>query len=263
VEQNLAPERAKHTWVNMFHSLHNKEFPDSYKIKGPFDDFQKDVDLLFDTFLVNYNRYLSGEMPLSSEKKCKAFRIPGPSQYRAFNILFSYFKKEEFELLENNYFYYYNSLQQNTKIERGIIEFVENLVNFDFADQDRKVVMCCGTFYSRNLELRERILTAFESLYKKGIEIHIYANCKKREIKGHDEFLKKIRETSSFGLKDRIPIHFIQAGNDYFFIEFPHAEEIIVRLNFFIDLKKMALKDGYKKGNVEQFFNELIKQALE
>ena len=264
MEQNLAPEKISHSWVNMFRPPYNKELPASYEIKGPFNDFQKNIDLLFDTFLENYNNYKAGEIPISLEKEYKDFGIPGPSQYAAFSELFSFFQDDEFELLKHKNFYYYDSTPMKTKPERGIVEFIENLINFDFTGQDKKVILCCGSFWEKCPEIREKVLHLFECLYtEKRITIHLYTNCKEKEIKGHDRFIEQIRGTSRFGLEERIPIHFIQAGNDYFFIEFPHAEEIVVRLNLFLDLKNIVYKNGYEKANVEKFFDNLIQQALE
>jgi len=247
----------------MFRSPYGKELPVDYKTEGPFDDFQKNIDILFDTFLENYNRYKAGEMPDSLEKDYKDFGIPGPSQYKAFSDFFHLFKYEEFALLGKRNFYYYDITQKDPQSERGIVEFIENLTNFDFADQDKKVILACGSFWGRNPEIREKALTLLESLHtNKGIEIHIYTNCPKNQIKGHDEFIEQITGTSSFDLKERIPIHFIQAGNDYFFIEFPHAEKMMVRLNLYLDIKKIVCKDDLEKHVVELFFIKLIQQAL-
>ena len=260
---NLEPERVRHSWVNMYRPPHGKLLPAGYRPRGPFNEFQKDIDLLFDTFLENYNYYKAGQMPLSLEKQYKNFGIPGPSQYEAFKNLISIFANEEFEFLDKTNFYYYDFTQKMILSEIGMVEFIEKLANFDFANQEKKVVLCCGSFWGRCPEIRENALTLLESLYKdKGIKIHIYTNCKEEEIKVHDEFIKQIKGTSRFGLKERIPIHFIQAGNDYFIIEFPHAERIMVRLNLFLDIKMIACKENYKKADVEQFFNNLIQQAL-
>jgi hypothetical protein len=264
--QNLAPEKTKHSKVNMYRPPYGKDLPVSYKVEGPFSDFQKDIDLLFDTFFENYNEYKAEKMPLSSENGYKDFGIPGPSQYKAFSDLFNFFKNEEFELLRHEDYSYYDLTSKKTQLDRGIVEFAENLINFDFDvdNQDKKVILSCGSFWKDQLEIREKMLGIFKHLHtEKGINIQLYMNCTKEEIKGHDEFIEQIKGTSRFGLKKRIPIHFIQAGNDYFYIEFPHAEEIVVRLNLFLDLKKIEYKGGFEKANVEQFFNKLIQQALD
>jgi hypothetical protein len=249
----------------MFRPPYNKELPASYQTRGPFNEYQKDVDLLFDTFLGSYNSYKAGEMPRTLEKEYKDFGIPGPLQYEAFSGLFNFFKDEEFELLKHKNFYYYDSSPLNTKPKRAIVELVENLINFDFelAGQEKKVILCCGSFWEKCPEIREKVLFLFERLLaEKGVEIHLYTNCKEEEIKGHKELIERIRATSSFGMKERIPIHFMQAGNDYFFIEFPHGEDIVVRLDLFLDIKDIIYKDEFEKVNVELYFDTLIQQAL-
>ena len=262
MEQILIPEKAKHSFINMFRPPYNKQLPASYEVKNHIDSFQKDVDFLFDTFLENYNYYRDEKMPFSQEKEFKAYNIPGPSQYKAFHELFSFFENEALELLKFKNFYYYDSTIKDAQLERGMLEFAEKLINYDFANQDKKVIISCASFYGKNTPLREKMLEVLESLHKKGIEIKLYMNCKKREITGHDKFLKLIKKTSHFGLKKRIPIHFIQAGNDYFFIEFPHTEEIRVRLNLFLDLKEIEYKKDIKKADVENFFYNIIQQTL-
>jgi hypothetical protein len=263
MKQNLVLERVNHSWVNMYRPPYNKELPASYEIKGPFNDFQKNIDLLFDTFMENYNHFKGGEIPLSLEKEFRHFGIPGPSQFAAFSELFSFFQEGEFELLKHRNFYYHDSALVKKPSERGIVEFIENLADFDFAGQDKKIILCCGSFWGKSTKVRDKVLCLFERLHtEKGITIHLYTNCKENEIIGHDKFIEEIRETSHYGLEERIPIHFIQAGNDYFFIEFPHGEEIVVRLSLFLDLKNIVYKNGYEKANVENFFDKLIQQAL-
>ena len=264
-EHSLAPKKADHSWVNLYRSPYKRRFTAFfYRMKGPFTDFQKDADLLFDTFLENYNDYVAGKMPDSLEQEYKNFGIPGPLQYKAFNKLVTYFRYDEFEFLKHKHFYHYNTTLENTNFERGIIEFVGNLFNYDFNGQDKKLVLCCGSFWEKCPAIREKMLVLFERLYReKGIKIHIYTNCKKEEISEHKEFLEQISGTSCFGLETRIPIHFIQAGNDYFFIEFPHAEEIHVRLNLFMDLNTIKYKKNFHKADVELFFENLIQQALD
>jgi len=263
---NLVPKKARHSWINLLRPPYNKKLPDSYEQRDALDEFQKKVDFLFDTFLENYNRYKAGEMPVGLEKAYRDANLPGPLQYKAFGELVNFFKDEEFWFLKNKNFYYHDLNLLHKQPEIGMVEFVRNLIGYDFAGQEKKVVFCCGSFWKIYPDIREEMLRLFEELYKdKGIAIHIYTNCNKEEIKGHDEFLTRIEGGSFFGLKERIPIHFIQAGNDFYYIEFPHGEQIKVRLNMFMDLEKIdkiEYKDSFGKADVEQFFNKLIQQAV-
>jgi len=259
---NIAPINTPNSLVNMLRPPYSKELPASL-MRLPLNDFQRKLDFLFDTFLENYNRFKAGKMPFSLEKEYRLAGIPGPRQYEAFSMLFDYFKNEEFELLKDKMFFFYSLNSIDTEPKRSIIEFIENMINFDFDLQDKKVIFCCGTFWRRHPEMRRKILQLLERLYtEKKIEIQIYTNCKEEELNEYKKFIEQIKETSRFGLEDRIPIHFIQAGNDYYLIEFPHGEEIVVRLNMFMDIKKIVYKDGFEKASVEQFFYKLIQQAL-
>ena len=176
--QSLAPEKVRHSWVNMYRDPYKNPLPFDYKPKGPFDDFQKNIDFLFDTFLESYNLYNAGEMPDDLEEEYKKAYLPGPLQYKAFRDLFAFFEHGELELLRRKKFYYYALTEKITESEMGIIEFLEKLDEFDFANQDKKVIFCCGSFWNNLPEIQKKALKIFDNLYtNKGIDVKLYMNC--------------------------------------------------------------------------------------
>jgi hypothetical protein len=131
---------------------------------------------------------------------------------------------------------------KNTQKINAIFEFLENIAFFDFdsAKQEKKVVFASGYFFKKNLEIRKRIVGLLQVLIDKGIEVQLNTNCTKEEIaKEYGDFVKHIEGPSKFGLEKRIPIHFIQCGNDFYLIEFPHTEKTVVRLNMFLNINKI------------------------
>ena len=261
--QNIVmPINSPHTYIDMFHPPYGKNLIPT-KAYDSSDDFKLDIDILFDTFLDGYNDFLSGKMT-KGEDFYKSYGIPGPSQYKAFNEFYNLFSKYEFEFLNKPIFYFYDMTMMNDLSKIGTLEFIENLTKFDFdkAGQEKKVVFASGSFWEKKLDIRERMISYFEILHKNGIEVQIYTNSK--ETEPHMDRLSNMGNGKSrFGLKKRIPIHFIRCGNDYFFIEFPHTEDIIVRLNMFLDLNNVELKPELSKADVVQFFDNLINKALE
>jgi hypothetical protein len=134
MKQNLAPLNSKHTFPNMFRLPYGKELPiscseipsDSYQKVNSLNDFQKDIDILFDTFLERYNKFKAGEMASDTEVDYKSLGIPGPTQYEAFSELVSFFHKEEFEFFNQHNYYFYDLTINDDISEIGMVEFIKN-----------------------------------------------------------------------------------------------------------------------------------------
>jgi hypothetical protein len=278
---NLAPVKAPHTSVNMLRLPYKRKLPTSYKIQdyfsriqetqrdsseslNCFSSFQTDVDILFDTFLENYNRYKTEKITKDMDEEFEIFGIPKTAQYEAFSNLVDFSEKHELEFLDRNEYYYYDLTEKNNQQFNAMFEFLENIVNFDFAKQEKKVVFASGSFFRNYPEIRKQLVELFQRLINEGIRVELKTNCKEDEIhKQYKDFTEQVKSHSKFGLNKRIPIHFIQAGNDYYFIEFPHTEKTIMRLDMFLDINTIKLKKGKSKADVEQFFNNLILKALD
>jgi hypothetical protein len=278
---NLAPVKALHTSINMLRKPYRRNLPDDYKIYDYFSNtqekqhnsgekqdhfcaFQTDADILFDTFLENYNRYKNKEITTDMDKELEMFGAPRVAQYKAFSDLVSFFEDGELEFLNQKNYYYYDLTKKNKQSKNAMFEFVENIVNFDFEKQKKKVVLASGSFFSRHPQMRDEMVRLFQGLAGKGVKIEVNMNCKKSEVaETHGDFVEQVKKQSKFGLDKRIAIHFIKAGNDYFFIEFPHTEKTIIRLNMFLDLNTIKYKKGKTKADVEHFFDNLIQKAKE
>jgi hypothetical protein len=270
MEHNLVPLKSKHTFPNIFRPPYGeKELPNSYMERffnsyrehDPFNDFQKDIDILFDTFLEGYNKFKAGKMVPDTEVDYKDLGIPSPAQYEAFSKLVNFFENGIYEFLNQHNSYFYDLTIKNDLSEIGMLEFVKNLTEFDFTGQEKKVVLSFGSFWGKRECVRNEMILMLRSLHKKDIQIQLNTNCKEEEIEDQ-KFLDIVRKTSHYGLDKRIPIHFVQGGSDFFFFEFPHTEKTIVRLNMFMDLNTVKFKQGKTKTDIAYFFNNLITKVL-
>ena len=248
--------------VNMLRPPYNKEFPNSYKMQGPFDDLQEDIDILFDTYLENANAFKAGKIQMMAEDSYKILGIPGPSQYRAFCDFFKLISGEEFYVFKRPYFYI-NDLDQckdNENYESPTLEFVKNIRNYDFGRQKKEIFLASGSFCREYPNARKKMIVNLNYLYEEmGIKVHLYTQAKPEEEHLHG-IIKEIKETSKFGLKKRIPIHFIRCG-DYVLLEFPHTEQLHVRLDWLLDINKLEIKPDKTKKDIFQFFDNLIHKA--
>lgn len=255
----------QHTSINMYRDPVKNKLPAGYTMNDRKDDLQKNVDILFDTFLESYNDYKAGKMTKKMDAYCKIAGIPDSSQYKAFHKFVQLFEKEELFFLDKEDFYYYDMMQVNNEYQIAMFEFIENIIKFDFTGREKKVVFVFGSFWKGKPEIRTKFISYFEILCKKGFEIELYTNAKETEDQ-MDKVVQLVSKKSYFGLQEgnRVPIHFILAGDDYVLLEFPHTEEVIVRLDMFIDLNtaEAELKQKKTKTDIVLFFDNLIKEVV-
>jgi len=256
----VKPMKTQHTAINMFRPPYRKKLPASYKMQDTKNDFQRDIDILFDTFLMPYNEYKAGKMTKKMDECYKIAGIPCSPQYKAFSEFFNFFKEEELSFLGKEDFYFYDMTKIDNNSKLGLIEFIENLTKFDFKGKRTKLIYASGSFWGKNLDIRAKIISYLKILHDKGFELEVYMNA--NETEEHMQDLVPLVKEKHFGLTDRIPIHFILCGN-YLFFEFPHTENIIVRLNMFMDLNAVALKPNRSKTDIVLFLNNLIKKVLD
>jgi len=265
------------THVNFVRPPYGKELPASYRIQIPDHerqkDLQKDVDISFDTYLECFNDYKTGKMT-EKEERYKLYGVPGPSQYKAFSEFFKFFSEDEFEFKDRRIFCYYDIAKMDKLAELANIEalsevvcvlkFLDNLTKFDFSGQkQKKVVYCSGSFWKKIPNVRVKVISQLETLEQKGVNVQMFTNAEITE--DHMDRISHLakKTKSRFGLKKRIPIHFIQCADECYFINFPHTEYIVTRLNMFLDLNEdYKYKSRKSKADVVQFFDRLIKRAL-
>jgi len=248
--------------VNMLRLPYKRgKFPSSYNVQGPFDDSQEVIDILFDTYLENANAYKAGRIPITVEESYRILGIPGPSQYRAFCDFFKILSDEEFSVLKYSYFFINDLVNKDKDYESPIFEFVKNIKYYEFNKHKKEVVFACGSFFKEYPDVRMKMINLLNYLNEEmGIEVHLYtqATLDEEHISG---ICKNIIDTSVFGYKKRIPIHFIRCC-DNIILEFPHTEQSRVRLDWLLNINKLELKQDKTKKDFLQFFDNLIKKAL-
>jgi hypothetical protein len=225
------------------------------------DETQEAIKDLLAAFWDNYNSYKAGEMPPSDENFYKAIGAPGPAQYSAFEKLFS--MCEDGERVVEKYFdqIYMYDLVDMEKEEPAMLQFVRKLSDRAVYDDPGKNKICFafGSFWGRHHETRKKIISYLPELYKKGLSIEINAQAKETE-EHIANIIDPVKKNSRFGIKTRIPIHFIRTG-DFVFFEFPHTESTIIRLNMLLDLTEIAPKQEKSKEQLIRFFDELVAEA--
>ena len=221
-----------------------------------WDDGKED---LWEGFWANYEALKAGKMHREDEGKYKLISSPGPSQYSAFAELFSFFKTEK-QLLKKkpDIFYTYDLLNNEELAARPMLAFLKNLCSPDYDAKGKKIVMASGSFWGQNLKTRTEVISYLNELSKNGAKVSIFARAQENE-KGMNKIIEAVRKESCFGLKKRIPIHFIKAGQDAVQLEFPHTESSLFRLTMFLDLNEFK---GKTKEGLLNFFDRLIRGVL-
>jgi hypothetical protein len=230
--------------------------------KSPNED-QEAIWDLWEQFLENYKAFKAGKMPLEDEDKYRFLSAPGPSQYCAFIELFDFFKNEEQMVKENPDILYTYDLVDEEPTDIPMLAFLKNLCSPAYDAKGKNIIMASGSFWEQHPAIRAEVISCLEKLYKKGAKVKILAQAKVNE-KSITNIIEPIKKESHFGLKKRIPIHFLQVDKDYIQPEFPHTESSLFRLNMFLDLNKIEpdLKEGKTKEELLAFFDGLIEKAL-
>jgi hypothetical protein len=231
--------------------------------RSPNEDLES-IGLLWEGFLENYDAFKAKKMHLKDEDKYRLLSVPGPTQYRAFVQLFDFFKKEEQLVKEYPDILYTYDLIDEELETLPILEVLQNLCSsVEYDVKGKNIVMASGSFWGQNPAIRAKIISCLEDLYKKGAVVTIFARAGKDE-ESVTNIIEPIKEKSRFGLRDRIPIHFLRVDKDYIQLELPHTESVLFRLNMFLDLNKIEpeLKEGRTKEDLLAFFNNLITKAL-
>jgi hypothetical protein len=230
--------------------------------KSPNTDDREGIWDLWEQFLENYKAFKAGKMPLEDEDKYRLLSAPGPSQYYAFTGLFDFFKNEEQMVKEKpDILYTYDLVEEPTDLP--MLELLKILCSSAYDATGKNIIMTSGSFWEQYPAIRAKFISYLEKLYNKGAKVKIFTQAEMSE-KSIADIIEPVKKESRFGLKNRIPIHFLQVDKDYIQPEFPHTESSLFRLNMFLDLNKIEpdLKTEKTKEDLLAFFNSLIMGAL-
>ena len=221
---------------------------------------------LWKGFSRRYGILRTGVVYPKDDAKRELLGTPGHSQYRAFKEFFDFFKGkkqavEDEESLGSHYFY---SLKgNNNSTVPPSVELLKWLCTSSYNVEGKSIVKASGSFWGRNMKIREQAISCFTELHKKGADVSIYARAREDEP-GIEGIIAPIKNNSHFGLENRIPIHYVRVGTDFIYLEYPHTESTVYRLVMPLDLNGVGprLEDGKTKEDVVRFFDGMIEGAL-
>ncbi|MCL2443104.1 MAG: hypothetical protein FWD13_06505 [Treponema sp.] len=218
------------------------------------------IEELWKAFIVNYRAFRDREMVPGNEANFRLISSPGPLQYNAFVQFLGHFENEEQTIWEDKCHMYMHDLANMEESEPAILEFLKNLNSSDYNPADNETVMVTGQFWGDNIEIRKKIIEHLIEFYKnKKAKIQIFSQAKEdKDISSVIPYL----DSYQFDMSKRIPIHFVLAGEEYLFFEFPHTESSIFRLNMFLDLNNIKYKRGKTKKDLLNFLEAQIVGAV-
>jgi hypothetical protein len=220
------------------------------------------IPQLWDVFRYNYIAFKEGVMKIEDEPKYKVLDSPGPSQYRAFAIFFDFIKGEaDWIWNKRNDMHMHDLYDMESYGGPAILDFLQNLnspANYNCAGQT--IIMVSGTFWRGHLPTGEKIVSYFNNLSTNGADVRILtqAKCEEPHVSAIAQYRRENYAPAISNIDKRRPIHFILAGEDYLYFEFPHTESTEFRLNMFLDLNTVPFKDGIEKHHLINFFNKII-----
>jgi hypothetical protein len=235
--------------------------------KGAPADAQKLIPELWEGFYENFVAYKTGAMKLEDEVKYKVLSSPGPSQYRAFVNFFDEFIEggEQWILGNSADMHMHDFMEMESYGGPAILEFLNNLISA-YDCEGKTITMVSGSFWRWRPEIREKIISFFMQLCEKKANVRILTQAREDEqhLADFSRFLKEKSGNveSHFGMEKRLSIHFVRAGDDCLYYEFPHTESTQFRLNMFLDLNTVPPKGGKKKSDLLGFLDDVIEGRL-
>jgi len=224
-------------------------------------EFVKD---LWDAFDENYKAFKDGKIPMEDEILYNLLSSPGPEQYNTFSEFLGILNGEEdyiWSLKDQMYMHDFADIMDGT-IEPAILELLQNLYDVDDYNP-KEITLVSGLFWGQHLETRTKIMSYFKNFDDKENIVRILTREKKKDIKTYNSIFSK---DSQFYMKKRKPFHFLLAGDDYLYFEFPHTESTIFRLNMLLDLNELDYKHGKSKADMLSFlysqFDKVYNKAV-
>jgi hypothetical protein len=215
---------------------------------------QEYIELLWGAFVENYEAFKAKKMSLDDEVVYNLLSSPGPAQYNEFSRFFDFFnggKDYIWSLKEQMYMHDFADIENGT-CEPDILEFLQKL--YDTNDYFPKVItLISGLFWGQHPGTRKKIMSHFKKFYDKGDKVRLLTRAKKEVTEEHASIFT---DDSQFYMPIRKPFHFVMAGDDYLYFEFPHTESTVFRLNMLLDLNKLDYKQGKSKPDMLRFLYE-------
>jgi hypothetical protein len=228
---------------------------------------QEFITELWKGFFENFEAYRTGAMKLDDEVRYRILSSPGPSQYHAFNRFYVGLIKgeENWVLGKRDDMHMHDFKEMESYGGPALLEFLQNLISA-YDCRDKNITMVSGSFWRACPDIRKEIISLFMHLCEKKANVRILTQAKEEEqyMADFSKFLKEKsgKVESRFGIEKRLSIHFIRAGDDYLYYEFPHTESTQFRLNMFLDLSAVPLKEGKTKGDLLGFLDDIIEGRL-
>ncbi|MDR0312760.1 MAG: hypothetical protein LBI14_04115 [Treponema sp.] len=225
----------------------------------------KIISQLWDGFFDNYMAFKDGVMKIEDEPKYKVFDAPGPLQYRAFVMFFDFIEGgADWVWSQRDNMYMHDLYDMERYGPPAILEYLKNLNSpACYNCTGQTIIMVSGTFWRVHLTTGKKIVSFFYNLSANGANVQILTQAKNEE--SHASAISQFRMENYMpisNLDERRPIHFILAGEDYLYFEFPHTESTEFRHNMFLDLNTIPFKKGIEKSHLLRFFNDIIKGTV-
>ena len=221
------------------------------------------IDALWEAFNENLEAFENGEMPMKDEVKYQVISSPGPRQYKAYSKFFKILEggKDQIWTKYKKYMYMHDfaDVKDGTS-EPAILEVMENLYKTNDYNP-KEITLVSGLFWGQHLGTRNKIMEKFKKFHARGDKVRILTRAKE-EVIGKDNLNLIFSEDSHFDMAKRIPFHYLRAGDDYLYPEFPHTESSVFRLSVLLDIDKLVYKDGKTIEDMKRFLNLLIEKAI-
>jgi hypothetical protein len=209
------------------------------------------IEMLWDAFNENYDAFKAGKMPLEDEINYQLFSSPGPSQYKAFSDFFDILEggKDYIRSLKGQMYMHDFADVKDGTTEPDILELLQKLYATDDYNP-KEITLISGLLWGQHEETRKKILSRFKQFHDKKNKVRLLTRADKEVT---EEYTSIFSDDSQFYMPKRKPFHFVLAGNDYLYFEFPHTESTVFRLNMLLDLNTLNYKKGKSKTDMLRF----------
>ena len=248
--------------------------PDDY----PEEEMKAD---LYDAFLDNYKCFLADPKsrhwpernPL--DVNFKMFSSPGPSQYQAFEKLFSFIDNAPAFFKSMTWKMSCTDLARATPNSAPLLDFLKSLHKYGVAG--KRLTLNLGVLWNNSLadfkgrtlkdKYREKLTIILDSLHSEGADIHWTTAAPKSDFCQY--FLsEKVTEKARFGIGmgypsyKGFPLCFAKLADERLFITFPHTESSCFRLYAALDMDGLPYARGKDKNQLSTFLDNMADYGM-